>query len=424
MHLRDRRKDRESPKYDAIWTNARLATMVTGGAPYGALEGGALAVRDGVIAWLGAQSALPDAPERLAARVIDAGGRWITPGLIDPHTHLVFGGERVADFERRVAGESYVAAAAGGSGIAYTVAKTRACDEAALFQQALMRLRRHVANGTTTMEIKSGYGLDIETELRMLRVARRLEAESGISVRTSYLGAHVVPPEYAERRETYLDLVCDVMLPRIARERLADAVDVFCDTIAFSPQEAARVLIAARAAGLAVKVHADQIADSGAAVLAARYGALSADHLERTDEKGVLALATAGTVAVVLPGAYYFLRETVKPPLDALRRHGVPLALATDCNPGTSPLLGLPAAMNLACVLFGFSPEEALAGVTRNAARALGLADRGVLAVGQRCDLALWDVGSPAEIAYWLGGTCCAGVVLAGKCRAADRNSD
>ncbi|MBC5801071.1 MAG: imidazolonepropionase [Candidatus Eremiobacteraeota bacterium] len=424
MHYRDQRHESGSPQYDALWTNARIATMLTGTVPYGALEGAALAAKDGAIAWLGVQSDLPDAPERLAVRVIDVGGRWITPGLIDSHTHLIFGGERVADFERRVGGERYAAAAAGGSGIAYTVARTRACDEATLFRDALRRLRTHVANGTTTIEIKSGYGLDVETELRMLRVARRLDAESGISVRTTYLGAHVVPPEYAERREAYLDLVCDVMLPRIANERLADAVDVFCDTIAFSPPEAARVLATARALGLAVKVHADQIADTGAAALAARYGALSADHLERTDEHGVLALAAAGTVGVVLPGAYYFLRETVKPPLEALRRHGVPLALATDCNPGTSPLLGLPTAMNLACVLFGLSPEEALAGVTRNAARALGLADRGLLAVGKRCDLALWDVGSPAEIAYWLGGTCCAGVVVAGKCRAADRSID
>ncbi len=424
MHVPKGRRFPQPSLYDAIWTNARVATMVAGGAPYGALEAAALAAKDGAIAWLGPQAALPGLPERLAGRVIDVGGRWVTPGLVDPHTHLVFGGERVADFQRRVAGENYVAAAAGGSGIAYTVAQTRAADEGSLLRAALRRLRIHIASGTTTIEIKSGYGLDVETELRMLRVARRLEAESGISVRATYLGAHVVPPEYANRREAYLELVCDVMLPRIAHEKLADAVDVFCDAIAFGPQETERVLARARALGLPVKVHADQIADTGAAALAARYNALSADHLERTDEAGVRALAAAGTVAILLPGAYYFLRETAQPPVAALRRHGVPLALATDCNPGTSPVLGLPVAMNLACVLFGLSPEEALAGVTRNAARALGLADRGELAIGKRCDLALWDVGSPAEIAYWLGGNCCAGVVVAGNVRAAERNSD
>ncbi|MDQ2908337.1 MAG: imidazolonepropionase [Candidatus Eremiobacteraeota bacterium] len=406
-----------TPQYDALWTNARLATMVAEETPYGAIEKGALAAKDGAIAWVGPQDALPDAPERLAARVIDAGRRWITPGLVDPHTHLIFGGERVADFERRVAGERYVAAAAGGSGIAHTVALTRAADEETLLRDAARRLSFLVRNGATTVEIKSGYGLDVETELRMLRVARRLGPQCGVSIRVTYLGAHVVPPEYADRRADYLDLVCDVMLPRVAREGLADAVDVFCDSIAFTPRETQRVLAAARDRGLPVKVHADQIEGTGAAELAAHMGALSADHLEHTDDESVRALAAAGTVAVLLPGAYYFLRETVKPPLDALRGNGVPLALATDCNPGTSPLLALPTAMNLACVLFGFSPEEALAGVTRHAARALGLDDRGVLAVGKRCDLALWEVSSPAEIAYWLGGSPCAGVVVSGNAR-------
>jgi imidazolonepropionase len=400
--------------YDTVWINARLATMTPGGEPYGAIVDGALAAREGAIAWVGARADLPDAPERLAARVIDAGGRWITPGLVDPHTHLVFGGDRVRDFERRVAGESYVAAAGGGSGIAHTVAMTRAADEETLFRGAARRLRTMIANGTTTVEIKSGYGLDIETELRLLRVARRLGDELGACVRTTYLGAHVVPPEYAGRREEYLALVCDVMLPRVAREGLADAVDVFCDTIAFSPDESARVLDAARRLGLAVKVHADQIADTGAAALAAHHGALSADHLEHTGAAGVEALARAGTVAVLLPGAYHYLRETVKPPVALLRAHGVPIALATDCNPGTSPVLALPAAMNLACVLFGLTPEESVAAVTRNAARALGLADRGELRAGLRCDLALWDAGSPAELCYWLGGSPCVGVVIGG----------
>ncbi|HYW53795.1 MAG TPA: imidazolonepropionase [Dongiaceae bacterium] len=406
--------------FDTLWVNARLATMTPGGAPYGAVEDGALAARDGSIAWVGARADLPAAPERLAARVIDARGRWITPGLVDPHTHLVFGGDRVGDFERRVAGESYAAAASGGSGIAHTVAMTRASDEETLFRSAAARLRAMIANGTTTVEIKSGYGLDVDTELRMLRVARRLGAELGVSVRTTYLGAHVVPPEYAQRRDEYVALVCDVMLPRVARDGLADAVDVFCDTIAFSAAESARVLDAAQRLGLAVKVHADQIADTGAAALAARYAALSADHLERTDAPGVEALARAGTVAVLLPGAYHYLRETVKPPVALLRAHGVPLALATDCNPGTSPVLALPAVMNLGCVLFGLTPEECVAGVTRTAARALGLANRGELRAGARCDLAFWDVRSPAELCYWLGASPCAGVVVAGRGVGAD----
>jgi imidazolonepropionase len=405
------------PRYDTLWINARLATMTPGGAPYGAIADGALAARDRTIALAGRRDELPDTPERLAAHVVDAQGRWITPGFVDPHTHLVFGGDRVADFERRVAGQSYVAAAGGGSGIAYTVAMTRAADEATLYRSAAQRLGAMIASGTTTVEIKSGYGLDVETELRMLRVARRLGRELGITVRTTYLGAHVVPPEYAERRDDYLALVCEEMLPRVAREGLADAVDVFCDTIAFSPAESARVLDAARRLGLAVKVHADQIADTGAAALAARSAALSADHLEHTSASGIAALAASGTVAVLLPGAYYYLRETVKPPVGSLRAQGVPIALATDCNPGTSPVLTLPTVLNMACVLFGFTPEESVAGVTRNAARALGLADRGELRTGLRCDLALWDVDSPAELCYWLGANRCAGVVVAGEPR-------
>jgi imidazolonepropionase len=398
---------------DTLWVNVHLATMEPGGAPYGAIEDGAIAARDGAIAWVGTRA---DAASGIdAAEVIDGGGRWITPGLIDPHTHLIFGGDRVADFERRVAGEDYVAAAAGGRGIAHTVAVTRAATDDDLTRSAERRLRTMIAAGTTTVEIKSGYGLDGDTEVRMLRIARDLGSRCGISVRTTYLGAHVVPPEFAQRRDAYVDFVCDTMLPRIASEGLADAVDVFCDTIAFAPQEAARVFAAAAALGLPVKAHADQIDDTGAAALAARVGALSADHLERTTEAGVRAMAAAGTVAVVLPGAFYMLRETTKPPIAELRAHGVPIALATDCNPGTSPVLTLTTVLNLACVLFGLTPHEALAGVTRNAARALGLHDRGVLRAGMRCDLALWDVASPAELSYWIGASPCAGVVVAGE---------
>ena len=402
------------PRYDTLWTNARLATMVPGERAYGAIEDGAVAALDGRIAYAGPRAQLAAEPARLARDVVDVGGRWITPGLIDPHTHLIFGGDRVADFERRIAGQSYASAAAGGSGIAHTVALTRSSDEETLLRSAESRLRAMIAAGTTTVEIKSGYGLDVETELRMLRVARRLATACGISVRATYLGAHVVPPEYAGRRAAYVDFICDVMLPRVARDGLADAVDVFCDAMAFLPAEAARVFDAATALGFDVKLHADQIEDTGAASLAARYRALSADHLERTSETGVAALAASGTVAVLLPGAFYFLRETMRPPLEALRRYGVPFALATDCNPGTSPVLTLPTAMNLACVLFGVTPEEALAAVTRNAARALGYDDRGTLAAGTRCDLAIWDVASPAELSYWLGATPCLGVVVAG----------
>jgi imidazolonepropionase len=400
------------PPYDTLWINAHLLTMSPGGEPYGLLQNAALAATDGTIAWIGGMNHLSE-HERAAREIIDAQGRFITPGFVDPHTHLIFSGDRVADFERRVAGESYARAASGGSGIQHTVALTRAADEASLFSAARRRLGAMARHGTTTIEIKSGYGLDVETELRLLRVARGLR-ETGLTVRVTYLGAHVVPADFAGRRNDYLDLVCDVMLPRIAAERLADAVDVFCDSIAFTPHEAVRVLAAAERQGLPVKLHADQIADTGAAELAACHGALSADHLERTSEAGVRALAAAGTVAVLLPGAYYYLQESVKPPLAALRAHGVPLALATDCNPGTSPILGLTTVLNMACVLFGFTPEEAVAGVTRQAARALGLADRGELRVGLRCDLALWDIASPAELCYWLGGNPCAGIVAAG----------
>jgi imidazolonepropionase len=401
-------------QYDALWVNARLATFEAGATGYGALEDGALAARDGTIAWLGPRRSLPGAPERLARRVIDAGGRWITPGLVDPHTHVVFAGDRVGDFIRRVAGERYADAASAGGGIAYTVAQTRAASEDELFAAALSRVRTMIAHGTTTLEIKSGYGLDVETEVRMLRVARRLGERAGITVRSTYLGAHVVPPEYAERREAYLDLVCDGVLPRIARETLADAVDVFCDPLAFSAAEAARVLETATRLGLAVKLHADQLGPSGGAALAARYRALSADHLEHAGDADAAALAASGTIAVLLPGAYHYLRETVRPPIDALRRHGVPIALAPDCNPGTAPIGALPVVAHLACVLFALSPHEALAGCTREAARALDLTDRGTLRLGARCDLALWDVQTPAELCYWLGVNRCAGVVVAG----------
>ncbi|MBD5633880.1 MAG: imidazolonepropionase [Candidatus Eremiobacteraeota bacterium] len=389
--------------------------MVPNGDAYGSIRDGALAARDGSIAWIGRREELPAAPELLARTVVDAGGRWITPGLVDPHTHLIFGGERLRDFERRIAGGSYATASGAEAGIAHTVASTRAATDDELYASARRRLLALAASGVTTVEIKSGYGLDMETELRMLRVARRLGDELQIDVRTTYLGAHVVPPEFAGRREAYLDLVCETVIPRVASEGLADAVDVFCDSIAFAPSEANRIFEAAAALGLPVKMHADQLSDCVGAALAARHGALSADHLEYASEAGIEALAAAGTVATVLPGAYYYLHEQRKPPIASLRKCGVPIALASDCNPGTSPIASLTTAMNMACVLFDLSPAEALRGSMRNAARALGLGDRGELRTGWRCDLALWDVASPAELCYWLGLPSCAGVVIAGR---------
>ena len=400
--------------YDTLWVNAQLATMESGRDGFAVIADGAIAAKDGTIAWIGNRADLPGPPETLATTVIDAHGCLITPGLIDPHTHLIFGGDRIADFERRIGGEGYAAAAHGGSGIAHTVACTRAANAAELERSASARLRDMIAGGATTIEIKSGYGLDVDTELRMLRVGRRLAHTHGVSIVLTYLGAHTIPPEYATRRDAYLDLICDELLPRIAREGLADAVDVFCESIAFTPRESARVLDAAAALGLRTKLHADQLADGGGAALAAAHHALSADHLEFTSEAGVAALAAAGTVATILPGAFFALRETQRPPIGLLRRYEVPIALATDCNPGTSPVASLTTIMNFACVLFGLTPVEALAGVTRNAARALGLTDRGELRTGLRCDLALWNASSPAELSYWLGRQLCAGTVYGG----------
>ena len=390
------------PTWDSLWTNVQLATMAEERGPYGAIPEAALAIRDGRIAWVGPEAGLP---HRDAVALIDGGGGWLSPGLIDCHTHLVFGGDRAAEFEQRLQGVSYEAIARAGGGIASTVRATRAASAEGLEQSARRRLNALRADGVTTIEIKSGYGLDRATELRMLEVARRLGREPGIEVRTTFLGAHALPPESAHDRAGYLELVCERVLPEVAKRGLADAVDAFCEKIAFRPAEVARVFEAAARHGLPVKLHADQLSDLGGAALAARYGALSADHLEYASAAGVRAMAAAGTVAVLLPGAFYTLRERQRPPVELLRRHGVPIALATDCNPGSSPVVSLLAVLNMGCTLFGLTPEEALAGVTRNAARALGLADRGTLAVGQRADLALWRIERPAELSYWLGLT-------------------
>ncbi|AUC96229.1 imidazolonepropionase [Bradyrhizobium sp. SK17] len=389
-------------RFDRIWHNARLATMRGDRADLGEIERGLVAARDGRIVYADAQSDFPvdaDAVER-----IDCGGRWITPGLVDCHTHLVFGGNRAHEFELRLKGASYEEIARAGGGIVSTVAATRKATEAELVAGALPRLDALIGEGATTVEIKSGYGLDVETEMRQLSAARQLGQLRKVAIRTSFLGAHALPPEANGDKDRYIDLVCNAMLPAVAKAGLADAVDAFMEDIAFSGEQTARVLAAARALGVPVKLHADQLSNLGGAALAAKFSALSADHLEHTDEAGAAAMAKAGTVAVVLPGAFYFIRETQKPPVELFRKHGVPMALATDCNPGSSPLTSLLLAMNMGATLFRMTVAECLAGVTREGARALGLlAETGTLEAGKSCDLAIWDVDRPAELVYRIG---------------------
>jgi imidazolonepropionase len=397
---------------DRLITDCRLATMAEGGAAYGAVEDGALLVRDGRIVWAGARA---DLPAHEAATIDRLGGRWVTPGLVDCHTHLVFGGDRSGEFEQRLGGATYEEIARAGGGIVSSVAATRAASEDTLYASAVARLAGLKATGVTTVEIKSGYGLDQDSELKMLRVARRIGREAGVRVRTSYLGLHAVPPEWKTDRGRYVDLAVDQTLPAAHAEGLVDAVDAYCEPIAFSTEEVARLFDRAKALGLPVKLHADQLSDGGGAALAARYRALSADHVEHTNAAGVQAMAAAGVVAVLLPGAWLMLRETVLPPIDPFRRHGVAMAVATDCNPGTSPVASMTAAINLACVQFRLTPEEALAGATRIAARALGLeAEVGTLEAGKAADLAVWDIERPAELAYWLGKPLLAKRMVAG----------
>lgn len=387
---------------DSIWTNARLATMVQGEGPaYGAIEDGLVACQGGRILYAGPRA---HAAHLVSARTVDCGGRWITPGLIDCHTHLVHGGDRAHEFELRLGGATYEEIARSGGGIISTVAATRRASEEELLASATRRLSALMAEGVTTVEIKSGYGLEPDTELKQLRVARRLGREQPVTVTTSFLGAHAIPPEYRGRSRDYTALVAGPMLDAVADEGLADAVDGFCEGIAFSTEEMRTVFTAAQAKGLPIKLHAEQLSNLGGAALAAEMGALSADHLEHLDEDGVAALAKSGTVAVLLPGAFYFLRETQKPPVETLRRHGVPIALATDANPGSSPLTSPLLVLNMACTLFRMTPEEALAGLTRNGAAALGLGqEAGTLEPGKRCDLAIWDIERPAELAYRIG---------------------
>lgn len=387
---------------DRIWVNARLATMATGAnEPYGAIENGVIAASCGRIVFAGPRS---EAPAFQASETIDCDGRWITPGLIDCHTHLVYGGDRAHEFELRLQGASYEEIARAGGGILSTVKATRAASPAELFASADRRLAALIAEGVTTVEIKSGYGLEQQAELKQLTVARQLGQERPVTIRTTFLAAHAVPPEFSGRSGAYIDQVTGPMMEAVATQQLADAVDVFCEGIAFSPEETARVFDAARSKGLPVKIHAEQLSNLGGAALAAGYGALSADHLEYLDEAGVIAMAKAGTVAVILPGAFYFLRETQKPPIELLRQHGVAIALASDANPGSSPLTSPLLVLNMACTLFRLTPEEALAGLTRHAAKALGLQDEiGTLEAGKRCDLAVWDIERPAELAYRIG---------------------
>ena len=389
-------------RFDRIWHNARLAT-VRGDLPEpGVIERGVIAARDGRIVFAGARSDFPSGAH--AAERIDCAGRWITPGLVDCHTHLVFGGNRAHEFELRLQGASYEEIARAGGGIVSTVAATRASSEAELVASALPRLDALIGEGVTTVEIKSGYGLNTETEMRQLSAARAVGRNRPVSIRTTFLGAHALPPEADGDKDRYIDLVCSEMLPAVAQAGLADAVDAFMEGIAFSGDQTARVFRAATALGLPVKLHADQLSNLGGAALASEFSALSADHLEHTDHAGVAAMARAGTVAVLLPGAFYFIRETTKPPVELFRAHGVNMALATDCNPGSSPLTSLLLVMNMGATLFRMTVAECIAGVTREGARALGmLGEAGTLEAGKWCDLAIWDIDRPAELVYRIG---------------------
>jgi imidazolonepropionase len=438
LTLGDARHDPTETGWDHVWIGAHLATMRDdgppfGGAPsggaalagatpgadaYGVLRDAAIAVRGERIAWVGPAALALRAPAIAKAKVHDAVGAWITPGLIDCHTHLVYGGNRVAEYERRLSGASYAEISREGGGIQATVRATRAASDGELREYAALRARRLMAEGVTTIEIKSGYGLELTTERRLLEVARSLERDLPVSVATTFLGLHALPEEYRSDRQAYIDQVSGPWLSDLAAAGLVDAVDAFCESIAFTVAETEQYLRAARALGLPMHLHAGQLSDLGAAELAARYGALSADHLEYLGADGARALARSGTVAVLLPGAYFTLRQTDPPPVAALRAAGVAIAVATDCNPGTSPCTSLLLAMNMACTLFGLTPLEAIRGTTIAAARALGIAaDRGTLEVGKRADFALWRIDRPAELCYGLGANPCIGVVHRGRLR-------
>ena len=397
--------------WDLLLTDARIATMRAGLSDYGIIENAALAINDGRVAWQGPVS---DIGDRTATETRSLAGRWITPALIDCHTHLIFGGDRGAEYEQRLNGVAYEDIAAAGGGILSSVTATRSADIETLYDSALRRLRALASGGVATVEIKSGYGLDVAGELKMLAVARNLGQSSGLSVQTSLLAAHAVPPEFKNQADAYIDLICEELLPEVAENDLADAVDGYCESIAFTAPQIARMFRRAEELELPVKLHADQLSDGGGAELAAHFNALSADHLEYTSSAGVQAMAASGTTAVLLPGAFVTLKETQKPPVDELRAEGVPIAIATDLNPGTSPLCSLPFAMALGSRVFGLTPEECLAGVTRNAARALGLSDRGILEPGKRADIAIWNIEHPRDLSYWMGGSHLHALLVAG----------
>ena len=400
--------------WDALWRNVHLATMTDGSASYGDILNGALAIKNGQIAWLGAEQDVP--ADAHAAETHDGQGAWLTPGLIDCHSHIVYAGNRSNEFEARLNGVAYEAIARAGGGILSTVNATRAADFDDLLAQSLPRVQRLLAEGVTTLEIKSGYGLDLDTEAKMLRVARHIGEILPVTVHTTFFGAHAVPPEYKGRADDYITYICEVMLPALQAEGLVDAVDAFCEHIGFSSEQTERVFHAAAELNLPVKLHAEQLSDQHGAALVARFNGLSADHLEYLSADGIAAMAAHGTVAVLLPGAYYFLRETKLPPLQALREAGVPMAVSTDCNPGTSPMTSLLLAMNMACTMFKMTPQEALAGTTVHAAQALGQQGRvGQLAVGQAADLALWQIARPADLAYAMGQNMCVGVIKGGR---------
>ncbi len=386
--------------WDLLLTDLHVATLAETAAGYGIVRDAALAVDDGEIAWLGPAAELP---RKSAAETRSLGGRWATPALIDCHTHLIFAGDRAGEFEERLSGVAYADIAERGGGILSTVRATRDAEIDTLYEGAHSRLRQLAASGVATVEIKSGYGLDVASELKMLGVARNLGDTSDLSIQATLLAAHTVPPEYRGNANGYIDLICHEILPEVVERELADAVDAYCEHVAFDAPQVAKLFRRAEELGLPVRLHADQLSDGGGAELAAHFKALSADHLEYTNEAGVRAMASAGTVAVLLPGAFLTLGETQHPPVAALREYGVPIALATDCNPGTSPLCSMTEAMALGSRLFGLTPEECLAGATRNAARALGLDDRGTLEKGRRADIAVWDIEHPRDLVYWMG---------------------
>jgi len=420
-------------RIETLWIHANVATMTgtvdtshteatSDNTPYGLIEDAAIAISDGCIQWVGKMSSLPHhyiENNSSQIDIHDCQGQLVTPGLIDSHTHIVYGGNRAKEFEMRLNGASYEAVAKAGGGIVSTVKATREASEAALFQQSASRLEAIMKEGATTVEIKSGYGLNLDDELKMLRVARQLGEKYSVEVITTFLGAHAVPPEYADRSDDYIDDLCEEVLPVVAKEKLADHVDAFCEGIGFSPAQVTKVFDTAKHLGLPIKVHAEQLSDLKGAVLAANKQALSVDHLEYLHDDDVPALAANDTVAVLLPGAYYYLRETKLPPIAALRKHKVAIALATDCNPGSSPITSLPLIMNMACTLFRMTPEEALAGVTCHAAKALGVQDHtGSVTTGKQANLVHWDACDPAELSYRIGGITCKKIVFKGKERA------